>query len=126
MKILIIEDADDVAEMFARFLESNGHACEVSLGGRAGVEAFEQGRFDLVLADLTMPGLTGYDVAERIRERDARVPLLLVTGQTDDVLVKAHASRAGFNDVIFKPVDPPALLGKVQELTAGGESRCQA
>lgn len=116
-QILIIEDAEDVAQMFARFLESHGYDCAVSFGGEEGIKKFEEGGFDLVIADLLMPQITGYDVAERIRRRDRLTPMLLLTGQTDDVLVAGHAKRAGFDDVLYKPVDPGSLLLKVRELT---------
>lgn len=66
-----------------------------------------------------MPGTTGYDVAEKMRRRDRRTPILLITGKEDDVLVTPHARHAGIDDVLFKPVNPLALLAKVRELTAG-------
>lgn len=119
-KILIIEDAADVAQMFARFLESKGYDCEVALGGKVGVQLFKEGHFDLVIADLMMPEVSGFEVAEMIRRRDRLTPMLLVTGQGDDVLVAAHAKHAGFNEVLFKPVEPQALLEKVRGLTEKG------
>lgn len=121
-RILIIEDVADVAQMFARFLESHGYGCAVAGGGQEGVQLFERGDFDLVLADLMMPGVSGFEVAERIRERDRLVPLLLVTGRGDDVLVGGHARHAGFNEVVFKPVEPDELLTKVRSLLGEGAS----
>ena len=115
-EILIIEDAADVAEMFARFLESKGYSCEIALGGGVGTQLFEAKHFDLVIADLMMPGVSGFEVAEMIRRRDRLTPMLLVTGQGDDVLVTSSARHAGFNDVMLKPVDPDALFAKVRNL----------
>lgn len=117
IRVLIADDSEDTAQMLARFLESRGYECRVALGGEVALQLFERERFDLVTVDLLMPEITGYEVAEKIRERDKQTPILLITGQGEDVLVTPHARRAGINDVLFKPVDPPALLAKVEELT---------
>lgn len=121
-QILIIEDVADVAQMFARFLESKGYGCAVAGGGQEGIQLFEAGDFDLVLADLMMPGVSGLEVAERIRKRNRLVPMVLVTGQGDDVLVGPSAKHAGFNDVVFKPVVPDELLAKIRGLLGEAES----
>lgn len=118
-RVLIADDSEDTAEMFCHFLESHGFECRVALGGEVALELLGREQFDLIIADLLMPGLGGYEVAERVRKRDRLTPMLLITGQDDDVLVSPHAHRAGFNDTLFKPVEPPVLLAKVRELTAG-------
>lgn len=118
-RVLIADDSEDTAQMFCRFLESHGYKCRVALGGEVALELLGREQFDLIITDLLMPGLTGYEVAERVRRRDRLTPILLITGQEDDVLVTPHAHRAGINDVLFKPIDPLALLAKVKELIEG-------
>jgi DNA-binding response OmpR family regulator len=119
IRVLIADDSEDTAEMFARFLESHGYDCRVALGGEAALELFGREKFDLITVDLLMPEITGYEVAERLRRRDRLTPILLITGKEDDVLVTPHAQHAGINAVLYKPIDPPVLLAKVRELTAG-------
>jgi DNA-binding response OmpR family regulator len=116
-RVLIVDDSEDTAQMFARFLESHGYECRVALGGEIALELFDREKFDLVMVDLLMPGVTGYEVAEKVREKSKTTPLLLVTGKEDDVLVTPHARHAGINDVLFKPAAPEELLRKVRELT---------
>lgn len=118
-KILVADDSEDTAEMFCRFLESHGYDCQVALGGEVALELLGREKFDLIITDLLMPGLTGYEVAEAVRRRDRLTPMLLITGKEDDVLVAPHARHAGFDGTLFKPVEPPVLLEKVRELTAG-------
>lgn len=118
-RILIADDSADTAEMFCRFLESHGYECRAALGGEAALELLGREQFDLIITDLLMPGMSGYEVAEAVRKRDRLVPMLLITGKEDDVLVKPHAGHAGFNDTLFKPVEPPVLLEKVGELING-------
>lgn len=117
-RVLIADDSEDTAEMFCHFLESHGYECRVALGGEVALELLGREQFDLITVDLLMPGLGGYEVAERVRKRDRLTPILLITGKEDDVLVTPHARHAGINDVLFKPIDPPALLAKVRELIA--------
>lgn len=118
-RILIADNSEDTAQMFAHFLESHGYDCRVALGGEVALELFGREKFDLVTVDLLMPEITGYEVAERMRRRDRLTPILLITGNDGDVLVTPHAHRAGINDVLYKPVDPLALLARVRELTEG-------
>lgn len=118
-RVLIADDSEDTAQIFARFLESHGYECRVALGGEVALELFGREKFDLVTVDLLMPEMTGYEVAERMRKRDRMTPILLITGKEDDVLVTPHARHAGIDDVLFKPTDPAALLAKVREMTAG-------
>ena len=117
--ILVAEDERDIRELINFTLVFAGHQVTQAANGAEAVELAPKVKPDLIMMDVRMPKMTGYDVAERLRKRDRLTPILLITGKEDDVLVTPHAHHAGINDVLFKPIDPPALLAKVRELTAG-------
>ena len=119
-RILIVEDEGDVADMLAAFLRSHGYEVDVADSPEKGIKAAAEAQYDLGIVDLMMPHMNGFDVAEAIRKRDRLTPLLLVTGRTDDALVRGSARRAGYTGVVFKPVDPDDLLARVRRLTDRG------
>lgn len=116
-RILVVEDQDDIAQMFAAFLKSHGYDADIALAPEDGLRLARRFPYDLIMLDLMMPGMTGLDFAERVRERDGETPLLMVTGRDDDGLVKRVAHMAGVNDVMFKPVEPGELVLRVRSLT---------
>jgi DNA-binding response OmpR family regulator len=124
-RILVVEDKDDIAQMFAAFLKSHGYDTEIATAPEEGLRLAARGRFDLILLDLMMPGMNGLDFTEAVRERDAETPILMVTGRDDDGLVKRVAHMAGANDVMFKPVEPGELIlrvGSLMEAQTNGTS----
>ncbi len=116
-RILVVEDKGDIAEMFAAFLQSHGYDAEIALAPDEGLRLAAGHRYDLIMLDLMMPGMNGLDFAEGVRGHDGLTPILMVTGRDDDGLVKRVAHMAGINDVLFKPVEPVALLERVRSLT---------
>ncbi|GAG25292.1 unnamed protein product, partial [marine sediment metagenome] len=78
--ILVIEDEEQVRDIFSAILEKGGHEVEVVSDGRRGIEKFEKREFDLVFTDLGMPGMSGWQVAEKIKAINGRVPVILVSG----------------------------------------------
>jgi len=114
--ILVIDDEADVRELVADVLTGRGHAITVAAGGREGLARFETGRYDLVITDLGMPDLNGWEVARAIKASRADLPVLLLTGWADAV-DPADALRV--NGVIKKPFDVRQLAVSVGEaLTA--------
>jgi DNA-binding response OmpR family regulator len=114
-RLLIVEDKQDVADMLAVFLRREGHEVSTVEDGAGALTLLRTDAFDLIILDLMMPHMNGYDLAERIREKDKQTPMLLITG-ADGVLIEAHAHKAGINEIMHKPLDPPALALKVEEM----------
>ena len=106
LRILVVEDNDDIRETLKDLLEMCGHHVDVAEDGSSGVERTLFLRPDVALIDIGLPGLDGYQVAERIRAEmpDAGTRLIALTGygQPDD---KRRALAAGFNAHLVKPVD---------------------
>ncbi|MDP2626574.1 MAG: GAF domain-containing protein [Candidatus Rokubacteria bacterium] len=113
--VLVIDDEDSVRELVADVLASEGHRVMTASGGREGLERFEAGQFDLVLTDLGMPDMTGWDVVRGVRARRPETPVLLVTGQGEVVEMPADVRVDG---LISKPFDVAKLAAAVSEALA--------
>ena len=113
--ILIIDDEADVRELVADVLAGRGHSVTVAGGGREGLARFETGRYDLVLTDLGMPDLNGWDVARAVKASRADVPVLLLTGWAD---AASPADVPRVEGIIKKPFDLKQLAAAVSEALA--------
>ena len=110
-KILIVEDDSEIALLERDYLEIEGLESDVVSDGESAVSAALSGGYDLVLLDLMLPGLNGYDVCRQIRDR-VDVPILMVTARTDSV-DKIRGLGLGADDYIAKPFDPAELVARV-------------
>jgi signal transduction histidine kinase len=113
-KILLVEDHDDTARALARLLTSRGYEIQTVGTVASGIEAVEQGRFDLLLCNIDLPDGTGLQLIERVRER-CQTPALALTGfgMEEDV---AKCKRAGFAAHLTKPVNFQKLEATIQQL----------
>jgi signal transduction histidine kinase len=115
-RILLVEDNDEVGEFAEHLLDELGH--EV-IRVRSGEEALERAlaeSFDLVFTDVVMPGMSGLDLAGRLAERRAGLPIILTTGYSDEIA----RSGAGGRPVILKPYRPETLAEAIEQALAGG------
>ena len=111
LRILVADDNQDGREMLAYLLSREGHVVAVAEDGQQALDKAVEFGPDAAILDIGMPGLNGYDLARRLRDRNRESPLLLVAlsglGQEED---KARAVEAGFDRHFTKPVDVNALL----------------
>jgi signal transduction histidine kinase/DNA-binding response OmpR family regulator len=101
-KVLVVEDNDLNRDMFARYLTEMGHNAILAANGKEMLPILERERFDLVITDLSMPGISGWQVAERVKKRSPGVPVILVSGwaiQQDD----ARLRESGIDFILQKP-----------------------
>lgn len=109
-RILIVEDNQDAADMLRELLERRGHEVMVAEDGRQGLDALGEHGADIVLCDLGLPGMSGYDLARAARKDPALagIPLVAVSGYggPED---RRRAAEAGFDDHLTKPVDLATL-----------------
>lgn len=116
-KILIIDDEKRIIKVVTSRLEANGYEVISATDGIEGVEKAKSEKPDLVLLDIMMPGMTGYDIIDRLKEEDATrfIPVIMVTGQEKIEHVSKSMSGHGAVDFIFKPFTADELLNKISD-----------
>ena len=114
--ILVVDDLPANRDLMARRLERSGYRVLSAASGPEALELVRRGSVDLVLLDIMMPGMTGFDVLRTLRatRSSAALPVLMVTAKTDSDDV-VEALSLGANDYIFKPVDYPVALARIQK-----------
>ena len=110
--VLVIDDEAPVRELVADVLTSKGHAVSMAGGGREGLARFAAGRYDVVLTDLGMPDMTGWEVARAIKASQPATPVLLITGWGD--VVEAPPGTV-VDGVVTKPFDVTRLAAAVDQ-----------
>jgi GAF domain-containing protein len=115
-RVLLIDDDAMVRLTLASILQAAGHTVQEADGGAAGLDLFARVPVDLVLTDLGMPGVTGWDVARAVKARTPRLPIILLTGWGEQAAVEAGAEGL-VERVLAKPVRMDDLLRVVADLT---------
>lgn len=111
-KILIVEDDISIAEIERDFLEINGFETFIASDGIRGLEEALSGKYDLILIDIMLPGIDGFEICRRIRGA-LNVPVLMVTARTEDI-DKIRGLGLGADDYISKPFSPTELVARVK------------
>jgi signal transduction histidine kinase len=113
--VLIVDDEELNREGLARRLQRHGYTVSTAASGRAAIELLGQGRFDLVLLDIMMPGMNGLDVLKFLRRVDSLLdlPIIMVTARADSQDV-VEALELGANDYLTKPLDFPIVLARIR------------
>ena len=115
MKILIIEDEELLAKSVAAMLRARGYEVELAFDGDTGLQYAKLGVYDLVILDVMMPGLNGYQVARQLRSDHCAVPILMLTARSD-VMDRIEGLNAGADYYLTKPFDSRELLACVGAL----------
>jgi len=113
VNILIVEDEEDVRNVLQDILTHEGHSVETAANGKLGIEKFKKNNFDVVLTDLGMPGMTGWQVAEKIKAINGKVPVALITGWSID-LNESEMKEKGIDFIIKKPYTLDQLVNVVE------------
>ncbi len=123
LRVLVVDDYPDAAQMTCELVRALGHLCEVANDGETALARTRELRADLVVLDIGLPDLSGYDIARQLRETVTDRPLVLIAltgwGQPEDV---ARAKEAGFDDHLLKP----ATFAKVKTLIELAQRRLAA
>jgi DNA-binding response OmpR family regulator len=128
-RVLIVEDTKELAELYAVYLRREGLECLVAPDAETALPLAREGDWDLVLLDLNLPGMDGFQYLESIRSSD-RTPVVIVSAREADEDV-IRGLGAGADDFIVKPCPPKVLVARVRahlrrsgEYSAQDEGRC--
>jgi DNA-binding response OmpR family regulator len=110
--ILIAEDDANIRLGLSATLESDGHQIREAVNGKEALQAFKTGDIDLVLLDVMMPELSGYEVCKQIRVSDQTTPVLMLTAKGEE-LDKVVGLKLGADDYITKPFGIAELLARI-------------
>jgi len=115
--VLVVDDIQDVTEMIALFLKHAGYSVATADSASMALQLAGEKNFDLVISDIGMPGMNGYELAGSLRRQAEyeSIPIIAVTGYSeyDD---RGRALQAGFNAHMTKPIDPTQLLDLMNDL----------
>lgn len=112
--ILVVDDNEMNRDMLSRRLKRLGHSTAVAEDGEKALEAIDENDFDLVLLDIMMPNLNGYDTLERIKSNPSthHVPVIMISA-VDDLESIVRCIELGAEDYLFKPFNPVLLKARV-------------
>jgi DNA-binding response OmpR family regulator len=108
--ILVVEDDRDLNKTVCSYLNQNGYETTGTLNGEEAYDAMYGGTlFDLIISDITMPGVDGFEFAQTVREQNQEIPILFMTAR-EDFAAKQKGFKAGIDDYMVKPIDLDELL----------------
>ena len=111
-KILIVEDEESIAELEKDYLELSGFQVETEKQGDTGLKRALEEDFDLVILDLMLPGVDGFEICKKVRETK-NIPILMVSAKKDDI-DKIRGLGMGADDYMTKPFSPSELVARVK------------
>jgi len=118
IKILIVDDNEIINEMFKEYFEAHGCSAEIASNGREGIAKYNALKPDVVLMDMQMPVMNGYESSKGIKNLDPDAKILMVTGHPDDPLA-AQSLREGYvRSIIPKPFNLNSLFQEINNAIA--------
>lgn len=111
-RILLIEDEVSIAELQRDYLEIEGFEVDMVHDGKAGVTTALEGNYDLIILDIMLPGISGFDICKQIRAKQ-NIPILLVSAKSEEI-DKIRGLGLGADDYITKPFSPSELVARVK------------
>ena len=115
MRVLIIEDDESLGASLTWGLGAEGYAVELVADGAEGLWRATEHEFDLIILDIMLPGMDGYQVCAKLRETEIWTPVLMLTAMDDD-LDQAEGLDLGADDYLTKPFAYPVLLARIRSL----------
>ena len=114
-KILVVEDDKDLNRTVCSFLNQSGYEATGCLNGDDAYDAMYSTMFDLIISDIMMPGVDGFEFAQNVRELNEEIPILFMTAR-DDIASKQRGFRIGVDDYMVKPIDLDELFLRIGAL----------
>jgi two-component system, OmpR family, copper resistance phosphate regulon response regulator CusR len=113
MKILVVEDEAKLASSLKKGLEQSGHDADIAADGEEGYSKVQSSSYDLILLDLMLPKISGWDLIKRIREDKPNIPIIAVTAKAA-VEDRVQGLNLGCDDYLVKPFSFAELLARIQ------------
>ncbi len=113
IRVLIVEDEAAIRDGLVDVLIFHGYEADCAADGNSGLEKAVSGRFDLILLDVMLPGVNGFDICNRIRARDPEQPIIMLTAKTSDEDIIQGLSL-GADDYVAKPFSVTQLMLRIQ------------
>lgn len=113
--ILLVEDEQKIADALKLGLTENGYEVDVAYDGAIGMKLFNKQQYDLVILDINLPGMNGYELCRAVRAKDNNIPVIMLTA-LNALTDKIEGYDAGADDYIVKPFEFKELLLKVRVL----------
>ncbi len=114
-KILVVDDDAALNRLVCTFLQQSGYAATGCPGAAAAYDALYGGMYDLIVSDIMMPGIDGFEFAQTVREQNEAIPILFLTAR-DDLAAKQRGYRAGIDDYLVKPFELDELALRIGAL----------
>lgn len=113
--ILLVEDEEQLGRVLQQHLQHSGYEAQLTATGAAGLQASERSAFDLVLLDLMLPDIDGFEVCRRLRARDARVPIVMLTARSSEI-DRVRGLETGADDYLSKPFSLLELTARIKAM----------
>lgn len=113
VQILIVEDDASISNLIRSTLQNEGYACTCAMDGKVGADLMDSGHFDLILLDLMLPEISGYDLLEYIRPTGTPIIIISAMGQVQD---RIRGLRMGADDYLVKPFQVGELVARVESV----------
>lgn len=120
-QILVVEDEEEIRRLFARALKENGFSPVEASDGAEALKILEEQYIDLMISDIMMPHMDGYELTRLIRSENPLLPILMITAR-DGSLYKQEGFRSGTDDYMVKPIDINEMIWRVKALLRRSQS----
>lgn len=116
MQVLVVEDEERLSETLAQLLRDEGYLVDVVHSGPEGLEYARSGQYDVMVLDVMLPGMNGFDVARALRREKNAAPILMLTARSE-IADKVNGLDCGADDYMTKPFAPEELLARIRAMT---------
>lgn len=113
--VLVVEDDKDLNQTVCKHLNNHQFKVTGCLGASEAYDALYYGNFDMIISDIMMPGIDGFEFADTVREQNSNIPILFMTAR-DDFFSKQKGYRIGIDDYMVKPIDLDELILRINAL----------
>jgi DNA-binding response OmpR family regulator len=110
-RILVVEDETEISSIVMKYIKKSGYECRLAENGFEALQLFSEDHFHLVLLDVMMPGIDGFEVLQRIREI-SDIPIIMLTAKQEEV-DRIKGFDQGADDYVVKPFSPRELMGRI-------------